>query len=203
MEVIRFINNMLNSNSYIISCSNKEVWVIDPGDSSLILSWINSNNKVLKGILVTHYHFDHIYGINDLQVIYPDAKVYSSLETYHGLCSSKLNMSFYNETPFEIKNNDVNIIKHEDRIELWDEIYCTAYETLGHNNDCYSFYVNNCLFTGDALIPGVKLYLGAKKANKDQAYKTIDWIINTFDGNTIIYPGHNESAKLEKAVIIR
>jgi hydroxyacylglutathione hydrolase len=41
-------------------------YVVDPGDGKIILDALEYNKLNLKGILVTHHHFDHIGGIEDL-----------------------------------------------------------------------------------------------------------------------------------------
>jgi len=67
MLVKKYINRIFTSNSYLLYREEeKQVWVIDPGDTDQIIEWLDKNDKILKGMLITHSHFDHIYGINDL-----------------------------------------------------------------------------------------------------------------------------------------
>ncbi len=40
--------------------------VVDPGDSSPVKNYLDKNKLTLKGILITHHHFDHTGGINSL-----------------------------------------------------------------------------------------------------------------------------------------
>lgn len=59
--------NLLYVNCYIISDDTKEACIIDPGcmnDSEWneIDSYIKKNNLILKHMLCTHLHFDHILG---------------------------------------------------------------------------------------------------------------------------------------------
>ena len=46
--------------------SKKSVYVVDPGDPNPVLSFIKENDLNLKGILITHHHFDHTGGIKTL-----------------------------------------------------------------------------------------------------------------------------------------
>ena len=41
---------------------SKSVYVVDPGQSEPVLNYISDNNLVLKGILITHHHWDHTGG---------------------------------------------------------------------------------------------------------------------------------------------
>lgn len=59
--VHQIVNSQLNSNSFVLwNEANFECWIIDPGDMEPIKSVVIEHNLCLKGILLTHYHFDHI-----------------------------------------------------------------------------------------------------------------------------------------------
>jgi len=191
MKVVRFINRIFTSNSFIIySELNDSAFVIDPGDSKSIIDWSKSNNKSLKGILITHSHFDHIYGINDLQDKFPEINLYGSFYAKEGMMSEKLNGSYYMEMPFVIKRQDVIIIKEGNIIPLWDDVYLTVFETSGHDRDCLSFQIKRNLFTGDAFIPGMKVHSKSKYSNKIKAEESVKRIFEEFSRDTVIWPGH-------------
>ena len=60
----RVITGYLEENCYVL-INNNDCLVIDPGDDiELILDNIKNNNLV--GILITHYHEDHIGALKDL-----------------------------------------------------------------------------------------------------------------------------------------
>lgn len=42
-------------------------WVVDPGDAVPVIEFIESRQLHLRGILITHHHFDHIGGVGDLR----------------------------------------------------------------------------------------------------------------------------------------
>lgn len=67
----------LATNCYIIwSRTSHEGYVIDPGDDGAAISLYLLENQIqLKGILLTHGHFDHCVAILELQLNYP-APVY-------------------------------------------------------------------------------------------------------------------------------
>ena len=46
--------------------TNEGSIVIDPGESENIQKLVDDKNINLKGILVTHHHYDHTNGINNL-----------------------------------------------------------------------------------------------------------------------------------------
>ena len=197
MKVKRFINSIFTSNSYILYTDDeKEVWGIDPGDSNQITDWLQIHDKKLKGIFITHAHFDHIYGINDLQKIFPEIPCYASLYAREGMISEKLNGSVYHEMPYVVKRKDIKIIKEGDSIKLWKNITLNVFETPGHNRDCLSFQIGKNLFTGDALIPGIKVFTKFKGANKAQAIMSVNRIFEEFADDIRIWPGHERNCLL-------
>jgi glyoxylase-like metal-dependent hydrolase (beta-lactamase superfamily II) len=201
MEVVRFINSILKSNSYILCFENNDsAFVVDPGDSNPIIEWITENNKCLKGVLITHAHFDHIYGVNDLYDTYPDMAIYASEAAKEGMLSAKINRSYYTENPFSIKCKKINILEESKTVYLAENIFANVLYTPGHNNDCISFEIESHLFTGDALIPGFKVFTKTKFGNKLLAKESINKIFNTFDSQTLICPGHGDMFHLEELV---
>lgn len=198
MKIQCFVNDCLQSNTYVLYCDNVSVaWVIDPGRVEPIIKFLMEYRLSLRGILITHYHFDHIYGINKLLQTFGPISIYAFVKAREGFNSSKLNGSYYAEMPFTVSCDNLIPVKQDDCIELWEDIYAQVYETPGHNDDCISFEVAGNLFTGDALIPGVKIHTKSKKADKKQAIESIKWIMGNFPQETIIYPGHKNSCKLK------
>ena len=60
LKVITIVNGYLEENCYIIH-NNKETLIVDPGsEEDKIINKIEKLNLKVKGILITHYHFDHV-----------------------------------------------------------------------------------------------------------------------------------------------
>lgn len=202
MLIKRFVNTVFNSNTYLLYKLEEEIaWVIDPGSSAdQLINWLEKNKKSVGGILLTHSHFDHIYGLNDLQEKYPDVTVFASDFAKEGMISEKLNGSLYKEIPFTIKHPEYIVSKENDQISLWDNTIVKVIETPGHDRDCISFHIEENLFTGDALIPGLKVFTKLKNSDKFLAKKSIQTILTQLDFKTIIWPGHGEECLLENLI---
>jgi hydroxyacylglutathione hydrolase len=197
MEILQYRNSIFSSNTYLLFKKEfTDVWLIDPGDTDQIIGWIEGNSKIIKGILLTHSHFDHIYGVNYLVKMFPEISIYASFHAKEGLYNEKLNGSLYKEIPFIIKKQDIIIVKDNDLIELWKGSFLKVIETPGHGRDCLSFEIEKNLFTGDALIPGIKVFTKRKYGDKDIAQNSITRIFDQFDDLTIIWPGHERSCLL-------
>ena len=61
MKVDTIVNGFLDENCYIISNNDKECLIVDPGsEGEKIVTFIRMNGYIVKGILITHYHHDHV-----------------------------------------------------------------------------------------------------------------------------------------------
>ncbi len=75
VDVIRVVTGFLKENCYIIH-NGIDCLVVDPGsDQEKILTEINKKGLKVKGILITHYHFDHVGCLEAFKEIYPTAKI--------------------------------------------------------------------------------------------------------------------------------
>lgn len=183
-------NSIFNSRTYILSLKESDVvWLVDCGDTNRILERIGS--KSVEGVVLTHTHSDHIYGLGLLMDRFPSVKVYTNTYGEKALKSAKLNLSHYHsEYPdITIENHrNVRILKEGDTVRILG-MKCSVYETPGHDPSCLAFLVDGNLFTGDAFIPGARVFTGFPHSNKDQAQQSFERI-NELSKNCRIMPGH-------------
>lgn len=173
-----YINSLFNSSAYRIADA-----FIDPGDE-----WDGFN--VVSAVLLTHAHFDHIYGLNRLLEINPKATVYTNEHGRKMLLDDKLNMSRYHEIPFVFNYPErIATVKDGDEIRLEDDLMAKAIFTPGHNPSCITWIIDDNLFTGDSYIPDVKTVTNLPGGNKKYAQESETLIIKLAKGRTI-YPGH-------------
>ena len=114
--------------------TNEGSIVVDPGESKEILNLIDTNQIDLKGVLITHHHYDHTNGLLDL--------------------TNKMNLEVYGPEKIEGINNIVN---ESDKFSLIG-IDFEVIEIPGHTLDHLAFYSSNnedpILFCGDTLFAG-------------------------------------------------
>lgn len=178
MVVSSNLNNLFSSVSYYINNV-----LVDIGDY-----WDGFNNT--KKVLLTHAHFDHIYGLNELYCLYPDIKVYTNAIGREMLLNARKNLSSYHESPFVISDPSRIVVVHDgDEVEIGDSLKAKAFFTPGHNHSCITWQIGDALFTGDSYIPGIKTVTNLPGGNKHQAEESIALIKKLAIGRTI-YPGH-------------
>lgn len=191
IECYPFVNSLFSSVTYILTIGrNPNVWIIDPGDMDSILETVKRRQLVIKGVFLTHGHFDHIYGLNKILQEFPDSKVYTNDYGKKMLESDKLNMSKYHETPYVIEKTEAVVtIADSEKILLDNNLWAKAIFTPGHNPSCITWLISDDLFTGDSYIPGIKTVTNLPGGNKKQAEASINLINKMAVGRTI-YPGH-------------
>lgn len=76
MKVDRIVCGYLEENCYVISNEAGEALIVDPGENeALIEKFIKKNSLTVKGILITHYHFDHVGALEYFKNLY-EVKVF-------------------------------------------------------------------------------------------------------------------------------
>ena len=120
ITIDRFEHIEFTSNTYLIrhKVFHENVYLIDIGNSQEVLDALTADQKV-KGIFLTHAHFDHICGIKNIINMFPDCIVYCSEYAHMGLQSEKLNLSFYHLKPLVFNGDNVSLIFDGVSIELF------------------------------------------------------------------------------------
>lgn len=183
-------SEIFNSNVYVItSSSNEEVFLVDCGGFEPVLN-VLPKKAVVKGIFLTHYHYDHIYFIKNWIKKYPDVKFYGSGITLEGLSNPKRNLSFYHEEPIEILEVHYQVLSENEKIQLFRDSIIKVFETEGHCEGSLTFLIEKFVFTGDALIPNIPIVTKLKTGNKQRAEESVRKIRSITEENFIICPGH-------------
>lgn len=192
MYVKRLINSVCSSNTYILYSDLYEgVWIIDVGDVSNIIGWLEVHNKKVKGVLLTHTHFDHIYGLNELFDYAPCARIYTCEEGQKGLFSDKLNLSKYYDKSFFYKGMNVSLLNGSSK-KLWPNVKCRIYKTPGHDWSCLTYEIGSYLFTGDSYIPGKEVVTSFPKSDKIEAGNSVEKINQILQIKHNVCPGHGD-----------
>lgn len=188
IKIHQIVNSVFTSNTFVLMDKRNNAYLVDIGDFDPILQL---GVKEIKGVFLTHAHYDHIYGLRELLERFPNCPIYTSEWGVEALASDKLNFSRYHGDPLIIKCENVKVLSERDRIELFDSITLDVFETPGHNRSCLTFKVGNSIFTGDAYIPGIKVVTTLPNANKMDAEASKERIAAMAQGLDL-YPGHGD-----------
>ena len=190
MKITRIVNSVFTSNTFVLSDEGSTYcWLVDVGDIEPILEAVGEYE--VKGVFITHTHYDHIYGINKLVEHFPDCVVYTSEHGREGLFSSKLNFSKYHVDPLMFQGKHVEVLKDGDEFSLFSNVTLRVVATPGHDWSCMSYCTDELIFTGDSYIPNVKVITSFPKSNKEEAKVSLTRILELIHTRDV-YPGHNE-----------
>lgn len=188
LQVDKIVNSFFDSITWLLSeDGSSRVWLVDCGDVLPIIEKVEG--KIISGVLLTHAHYDHIYGLPKLLELFPECKVYTNSFGKDALASAKKNLSRYHDNPIEINESFVSVINEGSGVELFPNVVASVYETPGHNPSCLCFKVGGYFFTGDAYIPGIPSVTNLPGGNKELSKLSEDRI-KTLLGNLTALPGH-------------
>lgn len=198
MEIITLNPTGFASNCYIVH-NGKEALVVDPSiNENTIVRELEKRGLVLKGILLTHGHFDHIWRAQELRDKTGSPLYVHELDA-EMLTDSKKNAYFlFTGGSFTIA--EAEFLLHEgDAISLGDE-KITVMHTPGHTKGSVCFDTGDSLITGDTIFAeGFGRYdlyggsLAELKASLERLFKMAE------TESRWIYPGHGESSTLRTA----
>jgi hydroxyacylglutathione hydrolase len=173
---IRTTNGSFINFCYIIYDKySKEGILVDPSwEPDKINNLLYEHEIIIKHILLTHHHFDHI-NLSDYYTYTTSAPVWISLKEYE----------FY-------KPNLNNILLFNNHKEIqFGSCSCVTIVTPGHTAGSSCFKINNHLFCGDTLFPegcGICTSLGG---NPNEMFKSIQLLKKNLNKSVKIFPGHS------------
>lgn len=187
--MIDFItNSVFNSRTYILDEGDGAVWLVDCGDFEPLMEKIG--RKRVEGVLLTHTHSDHIYGLMQLLARFPDASIVTNAWGREALADPRLNLSKYHPDYPDIALDapgNVMVVSEGDVVHGYK-----VCETPGHDPSCLCYVGDDCIFTGDAYIPGLSSFAGFPNSDKALAAASQQRILTLATGRTV-WAGHTIS----------
>lgn len=201
IEVFRIVNEPVPSNCFVIfdRAYNNDCIIVDPGSESLVDldNYLSINELLPKFIILTHEHFDHIWGVNYIRDSFQEVKLICNRKCSDMIMDKKKNCSlFYNQIGFELSAADI-ITEDIDNLLIWQSKELKFYNTPGHSLGGICFIIGNNLFTGDTLIWKKKTITKLPGGSSLGLEKTLN-LLDSFKGmGIIVHAGHEDSFKLD------
>lgn len=196
INVRTFASVNMDANCYLVEI-NDEYIIIDPCVSyNKLARFINGD---VKGIFITHGHFDHFECLDTYLNNIKDVNVYASKKCFEKIEDNIKNCSYFMNDIIEffVDDSQKNIIKNSALEDVFKEIKIIVYETPGHSDCSLTFIINVLMFTGDFLfknsIGRTDLYSGNFN-NMEKSLKDLFLI----EKNYIVYPGHGSYTTLNE-----
>lgn len=190
--VERFENRAFKSNTYLISSpESEESWLIDLGCVDDVLDGYHSG-KVIKGVFLTHDHYDHIFDIHRIVSAFPDCTLFASEDTLRGIKDPKKNLSFYHDCPISFEGQHVQIVHDQDVVELNSDLKLKVLSTPGHSQGSMTYVVDDHFFTGDSYVPYHHVVTKLPGGNKEESIRSLKKIRDLLTDQSLICAGHGE-----------
>lgn len=197
LKIGRMVIGGYGTNCYIVYREGgKEAIVIDPADrGEQVYETLAGKGFTVAAILVTHGHFDHIWGTGALREL-SGAKIYA-LEAAEKLCENDgLNVSRQAGRPYTVVP-DVYVKDGEEICTAG--ITCKVLATPGHTADscCYYFEEAGFLVCGDTIFQESVGRTDLPTGSGGMLERSVREKIFTLPDDTQLYPGHGDSTTVE------
>ena len=196
MKIKTFEFNPLGVNTYVLYDRTGECIVVDascffPDENKLLLNFILDNNLVVKHLVNTHLHFDHIFGVNflasqfglKLLVHRDDIVLLENLSQQLQLFGFNTNVDYRPEIGGFLADNDV---------VSFGEQQLKVLHVPGHSPGSIVFYneKEKLALVGDVLFNGSIGRTDLLEGSFEQLTEGIRTKLFTFSDDTEVYPGH-------------
>ncbi len=200
MKIKTFEFNPLGVNSYVLFDDTNECVVIDaacfyPDEKELLINFIIDNDLVIKHVINTHLHFDHIFGVNTLSSQFGlKLECHKADEFLLENISNQLSLFGIPSANNDFKPEIRKWLEEGDRISFGNQSL-RVFHVPGHSPGSIVFYneLAGCVFSGDVLFRDSIGRTDLAGGNFEQLIEGINSKIFELPNETVVYPGHGPS----------
>lgn len=196
LKIGRMVLSSCATNCYFVYHEgNNKVIFFDPGDQGEhIYNSLKNNGFEVDTILLTHGHFDHIWGAQKLRVL-SGAKAYALDKEEELLMSSDLNVSEMAGRACTFKCND--FVKDGDVLDILGfkiKVIATPGHTAG--SCCYYFEEDKVLISGDTLFEESVGRTDFPTGSSSELMNSLREKLAPLPDDVICYPGHGDATTI-------
>lgn len=196
LKIGRIVMGMCQTNCYFVyEEDKKEVLLFDPADKgSYIYGSLKDKGFTVAAILLTHGHFDHIWGVRELQEL-SGARVYA-YEGEKEVCeNASVNVSKSAGRACEITADEY--VKDGAKISAAG-MTCQLIATPGHTKGscCYYFEEDRILISGDTLFQQSVGRTDLPTGSMSLLVRSVKEKLMVLPEDVKVYPGHGESTTI-------
>ncbi len=183
-----------DENCYVVFDETREGVVIDPGGlADEILSYIREEKLIIRAILNTHGHCDHI-GADDAIRDATEAPLYIHKEDAPMLGDTRLNLSAF--MGFRALARPAEQLLSEGDEISFGKSKLEVFHTPGHSKGGVCFVGDGVAFTGDTLFAGSIGRSDFPGGSEVELIGNIKKRLLVLPDNTKVYAGHGPSSEI-------
>ena len=191
----------LSSNCHIVSDENGKTVVFDVCERGEdIYNYIKQQNLSVEAVIITHGHFDHIYGLDDFVAAAKDDGKDIPVYVHSGdvlmMRSREKNLSApLFRTPYEYTGT-LNEVRDGDVIKV-GSLSFRVLHTPGHTDGCACYISDEekIIFSGDVLFEGSIGRTDFPGGNMNTMRQSLKKLME-FEDQYRVYPGHGGSTTI-------
>lgn len=191
-KVSQIPTGAIPENCYLVY-NDTHLLVVDPGaNADKIMEKIDSLDRKVCAILLTHTHYDHIGAVEIIRHHY-HVPVYVSPLEQSWLGDPVLNLSGLDRHD-DIANIIVQPAEYEFELKEYElgGMRFKVVATPGHSIGSVSFIFDEFVLSGDALFKGSIGRTDLHTGNLEQLLNSIQTQLFTLPDEFVVYPGHRE-----------
>lgn len=198
----QFIFNPFQETCCVVWDENGFCAFVDPGyeasEKEVLISFVESNGLKPVCILLTHGHFDHIYGLADLSKTFGIPAYMDLKETYSFEKTNPYVCGNYGLPLPEIPETETFIEAKEGDIIKVGNLRFEVIETPGHSVGglCFLEREGKILLSGDTLFAGSIGRTDHPGGDYDLLMKNIFEKLMCLDGDIKVIPGHGPATDI-------
>lgn len=195
MKILTYPNGPFMVNSYLLEHDSGDSIIIDPGgELEEMKQYIAENHLKPLAVIATHGHIDHVAGVKNFKETY-SIPFYINSKEQQVMETLPAQARMFGVSGISLPKIDENLPGQE-TFELGPFSF-TCLSTPGHSPGSISLYIDNVVFSGDALfnlsigrtdLPGGD-YLQLITAIKEKLF--------TLPGDTHVLSGHGPETTIE------
>lgn len=196
IKIGKIVMGSVQTNCYFLYQENeKKIIVVDPADrGEYLYNAFSEKGFEVAAILLTHAHFDHIWGCNKLREL-SGAQVFAWEEEKEVCESAKLNVSADVGRPYEVTVDWY--LKDGEKVTV-EGMEFTVIGTPGHTQGscCYYFEKDNILISGDTLFEGSVGRTDLPTGNGRTLSSSLKNKLMVLPEETLVFPGHGNGTTI-------
>lgn len=187
LSIKKFVTGPIETNTYVIS-KDKNALVIDPSSNcSHVLHHIRNEQLGVEAVILTHGHFDHVLGINEILSVFPGIPVYAHPDEWPLLKNPEYNGSVMLGMQFAFTGPLHELCEGTMRIGSFS---VQVFHMPGHSPGGVALVMGNNCFSGDSLFAGSIGRTDFPGCDGDALIRNVRDKLLALPENTAVHPGH-------------